>query len=768
RSGGNGGISGGGGGGGNTWDGGDGGIGGGGGGGGADVRAGRGGEFGGGGGASNESGSSGNGGFGGGGGGTDDTNSGIGGFGGGSGASINGGGGGAYAGDGGAGDGDADGGGGAALGGAVFVRDGGSLTIINSSFSGTYAVNEGTTGGAGGATNGEAQGAIFFLHGSATTNLQINTGTQSFDGDDELAGNGNFTKSGVGTLEIGGANSNYTGELTVSDGTLTLSDTGSIAATEVFVNGGTLAGNGTFNGNVTANGGTIAPGNSIGTTTINGDFDLNSGSTLLIEVIESAADQVIVNGGVSVDGATLQLDLALALSDVNDTFVIVSNDGGDAVTGTGFGTIFDNLSFLDPLISLVGGDGNDIELSFTAGIVDFSTVAQTPNQSATGSGLNSATRTDPDIDALFDQFLPMTNAEVHAALDNLSGEVYAPTLFALNSNGLFLANNITKQIRGIPANGGSVGQFQQHDNASNALGYAPQQTADALFGINDPQVVALEPKHFFFSEGLLRNIAIEADGNGAATDIWNTGFLAGGGIALNDYLKVGLSAGYLNTQVSIPDRSSTAEIDSYALSAFGQYELEGWDVTGTFGYVHSGVETNRDVVVGAINQTANGDYNAHTLLASFELGYESIYEQFAFRPFISAAISGTHRNGFTETGAAGANLDVAASTHALGQVSTGVSASTNLNIGEILIIPSVEIALDQLVGDVTPSSTASFIPGGADFNISGATPSHTRGRISAGFAAKLSNHATGFIDYQGTFSQNDAEHAGTMGFKIKF
>ncbi|MEP1443171.1 MAG: hypothetical protein ABJK39_09205 [Hyphomicrobiales bacterium] len=45
--------------------------------------------------------------------------------------------------------------------------------------------------------------------------------------------------------------------------------------------------------------------------------------------------------------------------------------------------------------------------------------------------------------------------------------------------------------------------------------------------------------------------------------------------------------------------------------------------------------------------------------------------------------------------------------------------------------------------------------------------SRSRGRVSAGFASKISKNITGYVEHQGIFSSNDQEHAARTGIKFK-
>lgn len=203
--------------------------------------------------------------------------------------------------------------------------------------------------------------------------------------------NGTLTKLGPGKLTLTGENT-YTGNTTVSAGTLALDTTGSIAASPVInvaalatldvstVTGGftlgtaqTLAGSGTVAGNVTlAAGANLSPGTSPGNLTFTGNLDLTatgggSGGDLVFE-LGTLSDLVTLTGG------TLSIGSSLGFNDFAFT------------AGAGFGigtyTLFDSsapiVGTLDSanLTGLIGAlytgtlefadGGNDIVLTVEA------------------------------------------------------------------------------------------------------------------------------------------------------------------------------------------------------------------------------------------------------------------------------------------------------------------------------------------------------------------------------------------------------------------
>ncbi len=140
--------------------------------------------------------------------------------------------------------------------------------------------------------------------------------------------------------------------------------------------GGTLKGTGTVGDAFIA--GTLAPGMSPGCLNT-GNLSLVAGSTFQVELGSTTActgyDQVKVTGTVTV-GGTLNVTLYNNFKPkAGNKFVIISNDGDatDLVSGT-FDGLAQGATFkvggYTFSISYTGGDGNDVELTVTAGAPD--------------------------------------------------------------------------------------------------------------------------------------------------------------------------------------------------------------------------------------------------------------------------------------------------------------------------------------------------------------------------------------------------------------
>lgn len=132
----------------------------------------------------------------------------------------------------------------------------------------------------------------------------------------------------------------------------------------------TLKGTPTISGTLTTSvaGAVISPGFSPGIIN-SGSLSLNSASSVNIEIAGTTPgtghDQLNVTGTVALGGATLNVSTSYSAT-IGNSFVIVNNDGGDAVSGTfnglAEGATF-NLSGSTFQISYVGGTGNDVVLT---------------------------------------------------------------------------------------------------------------------------------------------------------------------------------------------------------------------------------------------------------------------------------------------------------------------------------------------------------------------------------------------------------------------
>ncbi|MDF1791192.1 MAG: DUF4347 domain-containing protein, partial [Thalassobaculaceae bacterium] len=264
------------------------------------------------------------------------------------------------------------------LGTGSVALSGGSLTVTGA----TTIDND--ISGTGGLTKTGTDTVILSGTNTYSGGTTVNGGTLQVSGGNALADAGSVTVSTGATLDLSGTSETIgsltgNGTVNIGTGTLTLTDaastnfsgsisgTGTIAGagTYTVASGATLKGTSTFSTAVTiSNGGTIAPGNSPGKIST-GDLTLANGSTASMEINGTTAgtlyDQIAVTGTVTISSATLSLTFGYTPS-LGDSYILIENDGVDAVTGT-FDGLAEGASIISGSytyqITYTGGTGND-------------------------------------------------------------------------------------------------------------------------------------------------------------------------------------------------------------------------------------------------------------------------------------------------------------------------------------------------------------------------------------------------------------------------
>jgi autotransporter-associated beta strand protein len=200
---------------------------------------------------------------------------------------------------------------------------GGELNV-NGSLGARSAVSViGATLGGSGYVNGSVAVTSGTVNGTG-----LSMGATTFDGVSTLAGttSASSIKASTGTLTLSGTT---TSGISVIGGA-TFTNNGKVIG-DVSV-GGILNGNGAIKGALTiTNTGDLAPGNSAGTQTVEGNFTVQGGAQVSMQIYGKTAgayDQVIVTGADSVvtlnSGSILNLDLETTLA-LGDTIMLIDN-----------------------------------------------------------------------------------------------------------------------------------------------------------------------------------------------------------------------------------------------------------------------------------------------------------------------------------------------------------------------------------------------------------------------------------------------------------
>jgi len=627
-----------------------------------------------------------------------------------------------------------------AEGGSTSVGNGaggiGSIFLANNIPS-TSVINIGAASGDAAVAAGTLNASsVEFGYGTATLTFN-HTGSTSFSAD-LTSSNPDIGTHKIahlaGTTTLTGDGTGFAGTTTVSGGKLVVN--GSLGGAIQIASGGKLGGTGTLGATsstvTVAAGGVHAPGNSIGTQIIAGNY-VNHG-TLNVEAEPTGADKLVVAGTVDISGATLELLLSPATASswniFNGPFTLIDKQSAGAVTGM-FGSVTQNLLFLDATLDYAGGDGNDVTLELQRNDIAFAELGITPNQVATAAAIDTLDSDDPVWLSI-----ALTGDEdvVRASFDALSGEVHASLRSALIEDSRFIRDAMNERLHAAfePGTASYV----------PVLSYAPGETP-----------LLVEADHAgpsLWIDGFGAWGSIDSDGNAQGLERSTGGLLVGLDAPVGDW-RIGLLAGYGQSAFS------TASSANYHLGVYAGVEWGDLAFRSGLAYGRHDVESSRDVVIPGITETLTASYGAQTVQAFGELAYGIDVGNTRFSPFANLAHVRLSNDTFSETGGDAA-LSVASSATDVTFTTLGVRAEQSVDLGEMDGTLSAMLGWRHAFGDTTPTSTHAFA-GSESFLISGVPIATDALVIEAGLDLTLAPGATLGFAHAGQLAADTRDHA---------
>jgi uncharacterized protein with beta-barrel porin domain len=742
------------------------------------------------------------------------------------------------------------GGGGAAFGGAIFAAVGSDIVIEDSVMFLGNTVTAGQSAGDGGA--GAADGNDIYLMSGVYTTFDISTGNtlsfaSSIGNNDGVNFGVGIIKEGAGTLNLTGTSS-YVGGTMVTEGTLnvdgnlsgisnivddgTLNISGTLAGQTVVDRGainvnaggvlngdaasirGTVTVNGTVNGDVyiddlgtlkgsgtivTSNNingavevfGRIAPGNSIGTLNINGDYLQGVDGVYEVEVNDAGqSDKIAVSGtafltcGCGPGGGDVHVYATPGNYAGRRVYTILTATGGivdtfDAPVGYGF----------NPYVRLsLAYDNNNVFLIVSQ--FDLLAASRNGNQAAVGNVLNSGILTsDPQLQAIFSAMTTMSDAELEAALDQLTNEQQGSTI----SVGCQATSGMLGTIGGRLQPGGAA---MQSFGMISADGSARDASADPFNLANEPTLQLVSYNESAGTDGRrttsggasLYNMTAgptpsrgptrnygwvggyglggDASSNG---DAQGFGFRYGGtSFGVDRYVGgntvVGVAGGYAGSRVRSDSRLQFSEIDSIQGALYATRAVERRYMLGVLSYTHDLYESTR-ILPAAL--TANGEFDGYQLGSYFEAGLMRQWGAWNWQPSLGLQTIRIRQNGYTETGAGGANLAVAGTDENSCRGSIGLRFSRPTPVGRMTFTPTLQARYAREFCSLDRLSTANFTGiVGSTFTTAGNALGRNYGQYGLGLNSMLTRNIGTYLGYDLVTSDRSVSHAGNGGLQF--
>ena len=633
--------------------------------------------------------------------------------------------------------------------GILRIREGAELALGGEArLDGTSVTADGTltlTGTESGAISGLTGSGALSMNGGSLSISSATTSSGTFSG--TLAGRGALKVSGGMQTLAGTGNADYTIEVfngtlllehssgTVSYGAITVGDQGRL----------TLGSTGTPNCRLELGSGGLAV-QSGGTLTINLDAATMDQLTALMPVIQS-------QGNISLeDGATVVTHNlnAMTTSEMEHlSLTLFTSTEGTATLG--------EVTLQDDILSSMYNDlrlevvGSSIILTGTARQDNvFAASAETFN-STSGANLLWGGRfnlgVDSQLKTLYNAVLSLQSSGDRAGASRAMAAAAGSTVNALGT--------------------------AQRDALRDQMGWIRNRTT--LMGVNPAYVNDDLPRFHMWMEGTGSYAKLDTRGDESGYQLTTWGGTVGVDADLSDRLTVGaaFTAGYGDLTAGAAD-SADGRLDSYYASLFGRYQDRRWAHTLILTGGWNDAKLNRTVNYGEGSYGTQGSTSGWGFGAMYELTCDVYLDEnrsSVLQPLFNASVVTTRMDGYEETGAGNAGLNVGrqdwtTGTLALGGRWMGLVGS---NIFGREALAEIRVNAAQDLGDRRGETNVSLLgnPGFAQ-SVRGAKTGTTALQLGAGLSVPVGTKGTIYVNGNADIRDGSSALNGSIGYRYDF
>jgi fibronectin-binding autotransporter adhesin len=599
---------------------------------------------------------------------------------------------------------------------------------------------------------------------------------------------GSVAKTGVGALTWTQPQA-YTGNTTVSEGTLFLNNTLETARIDV-ASGATLGGLALLTTAAPTHvAGTITPGDAstLGTLTLGGPVTFDSTSSLRVRVdpnkkhdtLKVAAGQpVTINPGA-------KLVVEVLPGDYLTTPIVFT-----ALDSTQWNNPFDftdDYAFLKvDAIQTVGGVINvSVGLDPAADVASF---AKTRNERAVGDALINVFATDNPVG---NALQAMDTEQVPGALNQLSGVPITSSFTTRVAESQRFSRSVARRVR-IYANRETPNRKFEKPPANNP-GNLPAWRQEASFfqapGTSAPGSMGQLHWNGAGSDDSGDDASAGwggwMDGYGMFGDIDNSinasGYdykIYGGAGAIdygfeNDFL-LGASIGYARTDIDSYDSYSAESNGDTARGAlYGAYANPqiGAYATLLLSYAWSDFENHRTVNFVDPNATAKSNYTGNEFSAYAEMGTKAVeFQDLSLHPFLGLAYAYFDRESFSESGA-GPSIDLAVTDEVYQSLnlSAGATLDQVFELGpELKLRAEIRARYEYEFLDTNPELKAEFVGSGQGFAVEGVSTGRNVALVGAAIEFIDAGGLSTFLSYDARVNGEFLENTVTLGILVEF
>ncbi|MCD1126648.1 autotransporter domain-containing protein [Jinshanibacter sp. LJY008] len=519
--------------------------------------------------------------------------------------------------------------------------------------------------------------------------------------------------------------STFTGKTEVTGGTLVVNNV--LGGAMSVSGGGTLTGTGSIGNTTIGNGGTLSPGefNSTepATITINGNLIMESGSNYIVDITtNSALPNPYVSDLIQVNGSTVLNGAAVTVRDRGDSALYVPGSRWHILSASG--GVTGEFAAITPLLYVNANyeyDANNAYLTITRNQQDICTANMSSNECNAAESIIEQT-----VDIHNEIISQPDEKSAKNALSQLSGEIHASAKSALLEDSRFIREAVNNRLQDPAVGDGAWG----HIYASWGKFDSSNDTAD-----------------------MRRNIA---------------GVFLGVDKSLNDTWKMGLVGGYGKADITVSDRSSSADRYDYQIGAYTKGQWDNFNLHTGVSYALNDYSTKRKVRLQSIHDDLSADYNASTSQVFTEARYLfNITQTLSVEPYADAAYVHIKTDDFTENGGNARLHGAADSTNTFfTTLGSRVTKHFTLENGQTTKIWG-NAGWRHAYNDVTPTEKVNFV-GANSFSVEGASISKDVAVFEAGAEIKVTLSTEVGAMYNGQVGNNTQDHGAKVYINWRF
>jgi subtilase-type serine protease len=219
----------------------------------------------------------------------------------------------------------------------------------------------------------------------------------------------------------------------------------------------------------------------------------------------------------------------------------------------------------------------------------------------------------------------------------------------------------------------------------------------------------------------------------------------------------------------VAGRLSEAEIRSGHLGLYTASEVGPLHLATAVAYSWHAVETSRGIRLGAIDRTAEADYDAGTFAASGEASVPFQVGGLTVAPLVTFNAALSEGDGFTESGADALDIQGEDEDFTTADVGAGVALGYELALGAALLRADLRLIYEHGFGDERPLSVHDLAGApGSSFTVFGPEAAEDRLAVAAGLGVSLSEALSASLSYDGAFAKESERHGGHLAVSYRF